>query len=147
MCVFRHHARSCIYEEAEACKVRRLDSPELIDGQMARYREEGFPARFGLQELAVILRRHSEAVEDFDRRWWEEISRGSRRDQLSFQYVRWKTGLPIAEFPLEIQAPNGLFVKAAHVRRRPFRPLGARNPRAGLRRLEGLYLGSNGASR
>jgi hypothetical protein len=147
MCVFRHHARSCIYQEAEACKVRRLDSPGLIDGQMARYREEGFPARFGLQELAVILRRHSEAVDDFDRRWWEEISRGSRRDQLSFQYVRWKTGLPIAEFPLQIQAPNGLFVKAAHLRQRPSRPLGARNPRAALRSLEGLYLGSKGAPR
>ena len=25
LCVFRHHARSCTYQEADACKVRRLD--------------------------------------------------------------------------------------------------------------------------
>jgi hypothetical protein len=121
VCVFRHHARSCTYQEAEACMVRRLDTPQVIENQMARYRAEGFPVQFGLQELPVILRRHSRAVADFDRQWWEEIVRGSRRDQLSFQYVRWKTGLPVAEFPLQIQDSNGLFEKVRHRRRRSHR--------------------------
>jgi hypothetical protein len=142
VCVFPHHARSCVYQEAEACKVRRLDSPDVIDRQMARYREEGFPERFGMQELVVILRRHSDAVDDFGRQWWDEIVRGSRRDQLSFQYVRWKTGLPVAEFPLPIQRRNGLFAKVPHRERRPFRFPTTQDARARIRRMEGFYFGS-----
>jgi hypothetical protein len=119
LCVFRHHARSCIYQEAEACKVRRLDSEPLIDQQVTRYRQEGFPPRRGLNEAVVILRRHSDAVKNFNQQWWQEICLGSRRDQLSFNYIQWKTGLPIAEFPLSILENNGLFYKTAHLRRPP----------------------------
>ena len=143
MCVARHHARACLYQEAEVCKARRLDSPPVIDRQMARYRQEGFPAGNGLNEAAVILRRHSEAVKRFNRQWWQEICRGSRRDQLSFNYALWKTGLPIAEFPLSIQDNNGLFAKVAHARRRPFRQSGRPSLRAVIHRMEGFYFGSS----
>lgn len=140
LCIFRHHARSCIYREADACKIRRLDSARLIDAQVARYRQEGFPEQYGLHEAVVILRRHSRAVEDFNRRWWQEISRGSQRDQLSFDYVRWKTGLPVAEFPLSIQEHNGLFAKGEHARRRS-PPAPARSAmRKMIRRLEAFHL-------
>jgi len=37
-----------------------------------------------------ILRRHTGKVEEFNRLWWEEICKGSRRDQLSFDYALWK---------------------------------------------------------
>jgi hypothetical protein len=142
LCIGRHYARSCMYQEAEACKQRGLDSAERIDRQMARYRQEGFPAWYGLNEAVVILRRHSEAVRAFNDLWWQEICQGSRRDQLSFNYVHWKTGLPIAEFPLPIQDSNGLFFKAAHERRRPLRYSARPALRALIRQMDGVYFGA-----
>jgi hypothetical protein len=142
MCVAPHHTRTCLYEEAAVCKVRRLDSARVIDRQMARYRKEGFPAWHGLNQAAVILRRHSEAVKNFNHKWWQEICQGSRRDQLSFNYVLWKVGLPIAEFPLSIQDNNGLFGKVAHARRRPLRQSGRPDLRAMMLRMEAFHFGA-----
>jgi len=142
MCVAPHHARACLYQEAAVCKARRLDSARVIDRQVARYRSEGFPVCHGLNQATVILRRHSEAVKNFNQQWWQEICQGSRRDQLSFNYVLWKVALPIAEFPLAIQDNNGLFAKIEHARRRSFRQSGRPNLRAMLRRMEGFHFGS-----
>ena len=90
---FRHPHRSCLYEEAEICKDWKLDSAEKIDKQMARYRREGFPAKFGLTACWFLIRRNTDRVREFDNMWWKELS--SIRDQLSFDYVRWKTGMKV----------------------------------------------------
>lgn len=111
LCVFRHHARQSVREEADTCKALGLDTPEIIDDQIDRYRREGFPDDTGLAELPIILRRHSKTVEAFNEAWWAEIVNGSWRDQLSFNYVAWKTGLRYATFPLSLVIQNGLFVK------------------------------------
>ncbi|MEO8667037.1 MAG: glycosyltransferase domain-containing protein [Bauldia sp.] len=111
LCVFAHHARQSVYEEAEACKERELDLPEVIDAQMERYRREGMPAELGLAEVPVILRRHSAAIRRFNETWWREIETGSRRDQLSFDYAAWKSGVSYARFPLSLATRNGLFLK------------------------------------
>jgi hypothetical protein len=129
-------------EEAEVCRSRRLDDPRVIDRQTTRYRREGFPAGYGLNEAPVILRRHIDAVKDFDRRWGQEICQGSRRDQLSLNCVLRKTGLPIAEFPPRIQDNNGLFAKVAHARRRPFRQSGRPDLRSVLARMEAFHFGA-----
>jgi len=140
LCIGRHYARACIYQEAEACKQRRLDSSERIDQQVARYRREGFPEWYGLNQAVVILRRHSARVRAFDELWWQEICQGSRRDQLSFNYVQWKTGLPIGEFPLPIQDNNGLFTKSPHEQSRPLRYPVAQTLRTMLKRMEAFHL-------
>lgn len=111
ICLFRHYARGSIYEEAEACKAYGLDQPDVIDAQMARYRAEGLPEDAGLIEAPVILRRHTDAIRRLNESWWGEIVRGSRRDQLSFNYVAWKLGLRYGTFPLSLASGNGLFVK------------------------------------
>jgi hypothetical protein len=111
LCVFSHYARRSVYEEAEACLAYGLDRPDVIEAQMARYRAEGLPATTGLIEAPVLLRRHSEATRALNEAWWTEIVQGSRRDQLSFNYVAWKLGLRYAEFPLSLAMHNGLFVK------------------------------------
>ena len=59
----------------------------------------------------MILRRHTDAIRRLNEAWWNEIVRGSRRDQLSFNYVAWKLGLSYATFPLSLATGNGLFVK------------------------------------
>lgn len=91
---FRHHERDCIYQEAEACKRLRKDDPATIDAQMARYRAEGFPAGLGLVETTCVLRRNTPEAAAFGAAWWAEMAAGSLRDQLSFNYVSWKLGMP-----------------------------------------------------
>jgi hypothetical protein len=111
ICVFRHHSRRSIYEEADACKQQDKDRAEVIDGQMERYRRAGLPRAAGLAELPVILRRHTSAIRELNEAWWSEISAGSWRDQLSFNYVAWKLRVPYATFPLTVAARNGMFLK------------------------------------
>jgi len=111
--VFRHRVRTCIYQEANVCMQRELDDPQLIWQQVCRYTRAGYPANAGLAECPVILRRHTPAVRAFNEAWWAEISAGSRRDQLSFNYTARNLGLRYAVFDGTI-ADNAWFHRAAH---------------------------------
>jgi len=94
--------RNCIYDEYNAIiqlgnddpNKNYKDNPTIMRTQMERYQKEGYPPQNGLITGMVILRRHNEkdcikAMED----WWTEIKYGSKRDQLSFNYVAWKNKL------------------------------------------------------
>jgi len=118
LCVFRHYRRGCIYAEAAECSRRNLDDPAIIDRQIQRYREEGYPENAGLVEAIVLLRRHTPAMQAFNETWWQEIQQGSRRDQISFNYVARKLGLHYNTFPLTIRVNNGLFSKQEHLKNR-----------------------------
>ena len=106
MMISRHPHRDCIYDEAEVCRQFRIDEPAIIDAHVARYRAEGFPAHRGLYATGFIARRgrrpQTAAMCDL---WYEELRRGSRRDQLSLNYALWKSApLRIAE--LDFCAPE-----------------------------------------
>lgn len=102
ICLFKHYKRDCIYDEAEVVKQYKLDYPDRIDAQIDRYKREGYPKKNGLHECTIILRRHTPRIEELNRCWWDEICRGSRRDQLSFDYCCWKLGIKPNEFPLTV---------------------------------------------
>lgn len=92
--VFRHPERGCAYEEAMECIRRGKDQAGAVLAQMERYRAADYPQRNGLAECNVIVRQHgSTAVAAAMQLWWSEITRGSRRDQLSFNYALWRAGL------------------------------------------------------
>tara|TARA_Y100001937_G_scaffold99065_1_gene135293 strand:- start:841 stop:1506 length:666 start_codon:yes stop_codon:yes gene_type:complete len=91
--------RDCIYDEYNAImnlgksdpNQKYKDDPQTMYDQVKRYQDEGYPSHNGLITGMVILRRHNEkdcvrVMED----WWTEIKYGSKRDQLSFNYVAWK---------------------------------------------------------
>ena len=91
--------RDCIYDEYNAIinlgkndpNQKYKDDPQVMYNQVKRYQDEGYPSHNGLITGMVILRRHNEkdcvrVMED----WWTEIKYGSKRDQLSFNYVAWK---------------------------------------------------------
>jgi hypothetical protein len=89
-------ARDCIYNELQDLVSKTeagvyMDDIETMERQIARYREEGYPAHNGLAVTMVMLRNHhdSEVIRLMEA-WWKEISEGSRRDQLSLNYVAWK---------------------------------------------------------
>jgi hypothetical protein len=91
--VHPHPHRKCIYREARYCLYRKKDRPRLIQRQMDRYRKEGMPKNYGLIRGGFFIRRNNPETNHFFEKWWEEISTGSRRDQLSFDYLRWKIGI------------------------------------------------------
>ena len=90
--LFRHPGHDCIYQEARQCKKKLKDHARTIDGQMDAYRRKFFPSHFGLGETCVVARRNSAATRRVNELWWNEIRKGSVRDQLSFDYVRWIMG-------------------------------------------------------
>ena len=98
--------RNCIYQEAEAIFnfgninmkknpkkgfLNFKDDPRIIQKQIKRYHNEGYPPNNGLINGGIILRKHNEndCVKVMES-WWEEIKYNSKRDQLSFNYVAWK---------------------------------------------------------
>jgi hypothetical protein len=48
-------------------------------------------------------------VTEFCDRWWQEIDNGSKRNQMSFDYVRWQMGLEVGYLPGNVQ--DGEFVE------------------------------------
>ncbi|MEP6944018.1 MAG: glycosyltransferase domain-containing protein [Betaproteobacteria bacterium] len=96
MRVRQHPYRRCIYREAETVVELDLDVPKRVARIVARYRHDGFPEDFGLAELNFILRKHhSPTAVAFADAWWAEVRDGSRRDQLSFNYVLWKNPIDV----------------------------------------------------
>lgn len=113
--VHKHGFRDCIYEELEAVIRYQLEDPQVALKQIARYRRDGYPEHNGLAETGVIMRKDTPAVRELNRMWWEEISRGSKRDQLSFNYCCWKLGIKYSTFPDTIR-DSKLFTHTEHKR-------------------------------
>lgn len=113
LAVRSHGQRVCAYDEADVVAQHVLDDVSVVRAQMKRYRAEGFPRRHGLAEAGAILRRHTASQVALGDAWWSEIERGSRRDQLSFNYVCWKLGEKYVELD------RRLFVGRAHTKSSP----------------------------
>ncbi|MGA1865742.1 MAG: glycosyltransferase domain-containing protein [bacterium] len=96
-----HPERTCIYQEAEVCAKMKKDDPRVLERQVKKYREEGYPENFGLVANGVVLRRHTRKISKLNQAWWEEIKNHSIRDQVSFNYVAWKLGINYSLIPGE----------------------------------------------
>jgi hypothetical protein len=94
-----HPDRSCVYEEAEACKRLKLDDPAVIDKQMRNYKESGYVANGGLYETKIVIRKNTNRVKNFNNLWTTEILNNSVRDQLSFGYSAWMNVLAVKKLP------------------------------------------------
>ncbi len=106
--VIPHPYRSSIYEEAELLIRYRRDDPDLIRRQIDRYRAEGLPESSGLTETNfLVMNLRSQKVLDALDLWCDEITKGSCRDQLSFDYAVWKSGARKVDL-----ISNGLSVRA-----------------------------------
>lgn len=89
-----HPQRQCLYEEAQIVIDKSLDSKETIVNQINRYRQEGYPEQNGLYRCGIMVRNpKDERVTELCNKWWEEIENGSHRDQVSFPYACWATGV------------------------------------------------------
>lgn len=111
--------RNCIYEEANAifqlgeANLKRTpergyrnwkDNPIIIQEQISRYQAAGFPENFGLAETSVVIRKHNDpSCIKLNEDWWTEMKYGSRRDQLSLNYVEWKNKFKINYIPGDVR--------------------------------------------
>lgn len=95
MALYHHDKRECAYEEMKMCHELGKDDGRVMTHQMARYKKEGFPAGFGLAQTSFLIRANKPEVSLFNEAWWSEVERGSRRDQLSFDYCRWKLNMKV----------------------------------------------------
>lgn len=108
--VFRRHPdRDCFYKEISKCKELLKDDFGLMSRQLGKYRQYNIPELLGLYETNVIFRSNRcEKVNRFNEIWWDEISNGSRRDQLSVMPALYKVSLKPKVFPEyeDIRSPN-----------------------------------------
>jgi hypothetical protein len=90
----KHPFRDCCYDEGYAVITYNLDKIANIIKTMRFIRKQGFPRHYGMFEANIILRKHgSEKVHQQCELWWEMINKYSRRDQLSYPYTLWKSGI------------------------------------------------------
>lgn len=102
-----HPADDDIYAELVRCKSLTKDDAAVMEAQVSRYRTEGYPEKSGLVSSGVIVRRSSDPrVQELECRWWDEIEKGSYRDQLSFNYVAWKLAVPCGRLDVVRYVPN-----------------------------------------
>ena len=92
-----HHSRACIYQEGLQVKKLNYDDLRVVELQMMYLKEQGYPEMNGLHETGCLLRRPTKKVETFNSLWWGLLSTGSKRDQLSFDYVSWRLNHTIEE--------------------------------------------------
>jgi hypothetical protein len=92
----KHYWNNCAYKEAEALKKSEKGDNRLIEKQMKKYREEGFPEDYGHTENNILLRRHNKPeIKTLMTNWWEEFQKESNRDQLSLSYILWRSNSSI----------------------------------------------------
>ena len=134
-----HPERDCVYDEARACAGTWLEFADVIEAQMARYRAQGHPAHAGLYENNLLVRRATPRTAELNAAWWDEIERGSWRDQLSLPVVLRRLGVRACALPPAYGRDNPYFEFTQHAfrghpeRRREYldhitRELGPDNP-------------------
>jgi len=87
--VAKHPKRKCIYEEAKEVIQQGKAPKERVENQVAKYRKQKMPLRFGLYECGFIIRDNS--VNGLCELWYNEVEQGSYRDQIALPYVLFKT--------------------------------------------------------
>jgi SAM-dependent methyltransferase len=115
---YPHPWRQCLYDEARECAALRLAPEVELKTQAAEYSAAGFPRRAGLWNTMVVARRRTEAMVEFGRDWWAQLQKHTLRDQVSFPYVLWQSGLSCSPLGADVYAPGSSvhFVRGQHRR-------------------------------
>lgn len=105
--LIRHPHRDCVYEEAEACKLRAKDAKSTIDEQVGFYKSQGMEEHRGLYETGfMVVDLANRPTISLFATWWDQIRTFSRRDQIG---LAWS----IKAHPLEVLnlLPSGVSVR------------------------------------
>jgi hypothetical protein len=100
-----HHISNIIqnfYREGINIVALNMEKPDRIIAQLNKYIQEGFVQKFPHYETAVVIRKNTPKVNNFNESWWEEIKNHSIRDQISLPYCLWKNDIQLQYFPKNI---------------------------------------------
>lgn len=97
--VFKHSNQNCVYDEGNAVISLGYDHPNLVEDQLAFYRDMCYPAKNGLYELPARLQRNTHLTQRMGLMWWEQICMFSSRDQISFPFVCHQLGITPSILP------------------------------------------------
>ncbi len=125
MGIFDHNqcsdARNCVYDEYDAIislqhkRGKLKDDPLIMKQQIQYYKNEGYPKNQGLIFAAVLIRKHHIPIVDNTMEfWYNQILNWSKRDQLSFNYSAWKTGLKSYYIPGNLRRHEYFFLLSKH---------------------------------
>lgn len=100
---FVHSQRKTVHDEAITCLRLRKDTKERITKTLNFLAEENFPDDLGLYEMTTFIKRHNDpTVIKTMEIWFNTVKTYSKRDQLSFSYAVWKTGLKVTPINLNV---------------------------------------------
>ncbi|WP_338604728.1 glycosyltransferase [Desulfoferula mesophila] len=88
-----HPCRNTLYEEARICRRFKTDDGDLIKNQVKTYRRLQFAHNDLVENNVMMFDLRDERTGRFLDAWWAEMERGSKRDQLSFNYCLASLGL------------------------------------------------------
>ena len=97
--LLEHPERNSIFKESKAVIRYRKESKDFITIIQKKYKQEKFPDNNGLGETCLIVRKHNDLdCINFMEKWFQEIKNYSHRDQLSFNYIFWKSKNRIVKY-------------------------------------------------
>ena len=90
LALMTHGQRDCIYDEGHECIKQNKDDSKVILDHLAKYEESEYPHKNGMVQTGIQIRKHNdETLIDLNEHWFKEVRDGSKRDQLSFNFVVW----------------------------------------------------------
>jgi|GEM_PF-6035939 len=110
-----HFIRTRVLDEAMVVKELGLEHPSVVERHVRMLASRGFPDDHGLSANGMLARDHKDSrVRRSNDRWWEIISGGVRRDQLSFMFAVWESGLKWTRLDIDWRIPNSAYTLVPH---------------------------------
>lgn len=116
--MYRHPLRTTVAAEVDAIiAAGKVAEPDDARREYASYVADGFCDTVPLTETTVILKNHrADGLDEAMALWWTLFDAHLSRDQISFPYVAWKTGLKVHLMPGTFRKPNPYFAVYPHYR-------------------------------
>ena len=112
---FKHPTNDCIYDEAKSCIIHDKDKKSTIIKQIEFLKNENYPEHNGLIESAILVRNNKSVIlKETMKIWFDMVKKYSYRDQLSFNYAIYSTGINV--LLLNMKAfDNDFFGRMPHI--------------------------------
>lgn len=95
---YLHPSRRRIIDEARQIVKIGKEEASKVNIQTKSYYREGFKDNVGLFQLGFFVREHSKELNLLHELWDNEIYKHTSRDQISFPYAAWKSGVNIKQY-------------------------------------------------
>ena len=97
----KHPKRTTVKDEIEEIARQKKDDHEIMMHQYKGFVSEGFQDDVGLYENNIVIRKNNSAASrSIGEKVWEELHKGSKRDQVCVPFILWKYH-PDALMPIE----------------------------------------------